>query len=66
MYVCISETDLKSHSLSFKVLSEIVHFLEYYFFYQSFKHFRQVGRFVKASVHWYLFFHQMTALENLI
>ena len=51
MYICISQTCLKSQSLSSKFLSEIVHFLEYYFFYQEpFKHFRQAGSFIKASV----------------
>ena len=67
MYVCISQTCLKSHSLSSKVFSEIVHFLECYFFYpESFKHFRQAGSFIKASVRQYLFFYQMIALEKLI
>ena len=48
MYVCISQSGLKSHYLSSNVVSEIVHFLEYYFFYQvSFKYFRKLEALLK-------------------
>ena len=67
MYVSISQTCLKSDGLNSKLFSEIVHFLEYYFFYhESSKYPRQAESFIKASDHQYLFFHQMIAIQNII
>ena len=68
MYVCTSQTCLKTHSLNPKVFNEIAHvtFLESQLSYQeSSKHFRQARGFVKVSAHYCLFFHQMIAFQKL-
>ena len=67
IYVCISQTSTKSHSLRSKVFSEIIHliFKILIFLSRLLQNYTQARSFIKTSVRYGLFFHELITLQKL-